>query len=112
VIVANFNAFGIASVPYKADAPLVIDADAVLPDPVPDQRFEPVIGRNAKVIKALCSIHHSQLAPRNGLNLIRQFFGEIANPDSLSWLVLGVRPAGKYPWGTGCRAAAFFRLLP
>jgi MSHA biogenesis protein MshQ len=31
VIVANFNTFSIASVPHKADAPLVIDADAVLP---------------------------------------------------------------------------------
>jgi len=42
VVINNFNVAGVSIVPDKAHAPLIIDADAVLPGPAAAQGFQPV----------------------------------------------------------------------
>src|SRR5258708_6072470 len=48
MIVGYFHLFGVGSGPDETDAPLVVDADAVLAGAVASQRFEPVAGRKSQ----------------------------------------------------------------
>ena len=52
MIVDNLDIPGIRVLPYKADPPLIIDADAPLSGAVPGELLEPVSGRRAQEIKA------------------------------------------------------------
>jgi len=49
VIIDNFDVFGISANPAKAYAPLVINADAVLPLAVAGELLEAVCRRNSKI---------------------------------------------------------------
>jgi len=88
VIVTNLDALGVAVLPHEADAPLVVDADAVLPAAIARQRFQPVRRRNAQIIKTLCGIQHPQLAPRDDLDLVGQLPAEQTRPDALRRFVV------------------------
>jgi hypothetical protein len=46
----------IFSLPAKANAPLVIDSDALLPEAVPFQGFQPVAGRNSQIVEPACLV--------------------------------------------------------
>ena len=81
VTVANLDALGAAAVPHETDAPLVIDADAVLPGALPRKRFKSVRWRDAQVVQAPSGVEHPQLASRHFLNLIWQFLGKAPLPD-------------------------------
>ena len=48
--------------PHEADPPLVVDPDAVLPCSITLQSFEPVAGRDAKVIEHRRRTHLTKLA--------------------------------------------------
>ena len=50
VVVHDFDLVGAVGVPHKADAPLVIDADAVLPFAVALQGFKLVVWRDSQAI--------------------------------------------------------------
>jgi hypothetical protein len=80
VIVANFNTIHASLVPDKTHAPLIVNPDAVLSNPIAYQRFQPVIRRNAKIIQSLRRINHPELSAGNGLDLVRQFLGELTKP--------------------------------
>ena len=45
MVINNFNLLCMAIYPYEANAPLVVDANAVLPRAVTAQSFEPVARR-------------------------------------------------------------------
>jgi hypothetical protein len=49
VVVGDFDFFGIATFPAKADAILIINPEAVLASAVPVQRFQAVAGRNREL---------------------------------------------------------------
>lgn len=51
--------------PHEADAPLVVDPDAVLTGSITLERFEPVAGRNAEVLQDLSGPHLTKLAQRH-----------------------------------------------
>nr|BFF06767.1 hypothetical protein GCM10023233_17360 [Brevibacterium otitidis] len=50
--------------PDEADAPLVVDLDAVLPRPVALQEFDPVAGRNPKLVELVRRVEKQQLHER------------------------------------------------
>jgi len=51
VIVRDLNFKRVAVTPFEADPPLIVDPNAVLAFPVPPQRFEPIVGRDPKILK-------------------------------------------------------------
>jgi hypothetical protein len=63
VIVDNLDIVRVSVLPPKADAPLVVDANAVLTLSVTAQRFEPIAGRDAQVLKRACSMQVQELSP-------------------------------------------------
>ncbi len=65
MIIDNLNVMGVARAPPKADPPQSVDADAVLPQSVALQFFQPVRGRYAKVIERGRSVEHPEL-PKGG----------------------------------------------
>jgi hypothetical protein len=62
VVINNFNIAGIAACPDKANAPLVIDANAVLAFSVTLQSLKPVVWRYAQIIQPRGPVKHLQLA--------------------------------------------------
>ena len=48
MVVSDLDLFGIVSGPDEADAPLVVDADAMLAGTITAQRLEPVAGRESQ----------------------------------------------------------------
>lgn len=52
VVISNFYLASVPSFPKKADTPLVIDANAMLPGPVALEHFQTIAGWNAKGFKA------------------------------------------------------------
>src|SRR5258708_38857087 len=51
--------------PAEADTPLLIDADAVLPGPVPGELLQAVAGRNPHAVSPVRGVEHRQLTPGN-----------------------------------------------
>ena len=74
--------------PAEADAPLVVDADAVLPFPIPLQGFQTITGRNAQIVQASCGMHLIELARSQGCDRLRNAPDELAVEDRLGVLVL------------------------
>jgi hypothetical protein len=63
VIIDHFDGMGVVVDPTKADAPLAIDADAVLAGAIASERFQPVPRRSTQIVEAYCGIQHEQLDP-------------------------------------------------
>jgi len=63
VIVDNLDIVRVTVLPPKADAPLVVDANAVLTLSVAAQRFEPIAGRDTQVLNRACSMYVQELSP-------------------------------------------------
>lgn len=62
MVVHNFNPIRAIVVPDKTDAPLVVDADAVLALAIPHQHFQPVARRATQEIQRRRGFQLSQLA--------------------------------------------------
>jgi len=67
VIVHDFDLVGVSISPDEADAPLVVDANAVLPRSIVLQCLEPVPRRNPQGIKSRRGVQLRQLAPCHGM---------------------------------------------
>ena len=65
MVIDNLNFVRVARTPTKADPPLSVDADAVLPGSVPLQLFKSVRRGYAQVIKRRRSVEHAEL-PKGG----------------------------------------------
>lgn len=90
VVVNNFNFVRVSGIPAEADAPLIVDADAVLPGPVPLKGFKAVAGRNAESLQGGGGIEDVELV--NGpLEKIGRKAGALALPELLRLLVAEVR---------------------
>jgi len=87
VIVHDFDLVGIAIFPYKADAPLVVDANAVLPCPVVLQGLKPVARWEAQGVKARCGVQLRELTPGNGVQCRRQAANVFTGEDAGGVLV-------------------------
>jgi len=62
VIVHNFDLVGVAFAPTKADSPLVIDADAVLPLSVALESFKPIARRHSYLPQVCGCVQRQQFA--------------------------------------------------
>jgi len=62
VVVNDLDVMGIIALPHKADAPLFVDPDAMLPLPVTAQRLQIIGRRNAQHFKGGCFVQVSFIA--------------------------------------------------
>lgn len=67
MIIDNFNVMRAAFIPAEDEAPLVVDADAVLPLAPAFQGLQPVARRNAQIAQLGGRMQHIQLSPRHAL---------------------------------------------
>jgi hypothetical protein len=51
MVINDSDVFCIGACPREADAPLIVDADAVLAVPVPGKGFEAIAGREAEKVE-------------------------------------------------------------
>jgi hypothetical protein len=56
--------------PLEANPPLIVDADAVLAEPIAVQSFEAVAWRNPEVVKLLGRVDRKKLGSCTALNLV------------------------------------------
>ena len=61
VVVNDLDFVGITIVPAKADPPLIIDPDTVLPGAIALELLEPVARRDTKVVQRFGGVHGHQL---------------------------------------------------
>jgi len=65
VVVNDLNPFWTSVAPPKADTPLIIDSDTVLPRTITAQTLKPVARRNPKILQTTRSVNLTQLAQRD-----------------------------------------------
>ena len=79
VIIDDRNGVCISALPAKADAPLIIHANAVLPRAIALQLLQAIAGWHAKIVQAFRRVYDHELAQHRTL----QLGGETSNPRSL-----------------------------
>jgi len=72
MIIHNFNVMRVLALPAEANAPLVVDADAVLSGAVALQGFQVIAGRQPQVAQLARTVKLRELAERHALDLRRQ----------------------------------------
>ncbi len=92
MVVFDFDVMGGVLLPHKRDAVLSVDADAVLPLPVPFERFQTICRGSAQVAQAMGSVEHLQFAPGNAPEGLRHTPG-----------LSGVLAAGNMLGGVVCK---------
>lgn len=85
VIVGDFDVTGVRRLPHKADAPLIVDTDAVLAGPVALESFQPVAWRGEQVLPMVGLIQIDKLAAGRFLDIRRQLSGPLATVDFLGF---------------------------
>jgi hypothetical protein len=75
MIVRQFDVFGVAFVPYKADSPLIVDTNTVLSRPIPNKGFKAVSRGNTQIKNRLRSMNHDKLPISNALYVRRNSLG-------------------------------------
>jgi len=73
MVIHDFNIVSIPFPPNKADAPLVVDADAVLPSAIAMQRFEPITRWRGQIAQVCRSIDLCQLSLRDSFDGTKPF---------------------------------------
>jgi len=76
MIVSYFYVINAVIMPFKANAPLVVDPDTVLSFPVSFQCLKVVCRRDSKVFKVSGSMDHDKLPFSDPLNILRQIPGK------------------------------------
>ena len=87
VVVDEFDVGGAAGAPCEADAPLVVDADAVLACPVAGELLQPVVWRYAEVVDALGGVDENELVVCELAEFRAKSLDVAALPDRLGVLV-------------------------
>lgn len=67
VVVDDLDVEGIGGTPDEADAPLIVDADAVLASTIALERLEAIAGRNAQVGEGVGRIEDDEFPKRDAL---------------------------------------------
>jgi hypothetical protein len=88
VVIRDFHIFSALALPEKANAPLVIDPDAVLPLSVASERLKPVPGRNLKVFDIGGAVKDQEFSQCGSLDVTWNLPGTVPteNPFGLSVL--------------------------
>jgi hypothetical protein len=77
MVVCYFNVIGVSVFPTKADPPLIVDPDTVLPFAVSLQGFQPVPRRNAKVLKVPGQVKIQEPPPCNAFDRTKPRYVQI-----------------------------------
>ena len=76
-----------AIAPSETDAPLFVDANAVLPSAGTPQRLEPVARRHPQIVQSACGLKHQEFRPRPSLDPYWQAANGVAREDGRATLV-------------------------
>jgi hypothetical protein len=68
VVIHNLNVIRIPITPSEADAPLVVDPNAVCPGAITPEQFKLVLRRHAKILQAPCLMEVQEFPPRSPLD--------------------------------------------
>ncbi len=82
MVINDFYRIHAPVLPDKANSPLIIDPNAVSPQPITSQRFQPIARRNSKGFKLGRCVQHVQFALSDDLNRLK-FFAENAQKNLL-----------------------------
>jgi len=69
MVVNDLNLRCVTDAPSKADAPLVVDANAVLAGPIALELLEPVARRNAEIVQGFGGVDGDEFAEHRPLKL-------------------------------------------
>ncbi|OIP90209.1 MAG: hypothetical protein AUK24_04880 [Syntrophaceae bacterium CG2_30_49_12] len=69
MVINDLNVVGMAALEAEAYAPLIVNADAPLPDPVALQLLQPIIRWNTQVFQLFRTVEHRQLAQSHDLDI-------------------------------------------
>lgn len=83
MVIDDLNTLRMALSPEKANSPLVIDANAMLPLSIPFERFKPIRSRQSKIFQSDSRINRVELHKCPPLNLARESFHKLTLEDSL-----------------------------
>jgi hypothetical protein len=78
MIINDFDISGFVIDPFKANAPLIVDSDAVLSGSVPLQFFKMIARRSQQILQIHGIIQVDQFTPGSVLNLLEQLCGNNA----------------------------------
>ncbi len=73
MVIRDLYILSVASIPFEANAPLIIDANAILTGPIASQLLQAISRRHSQVLQGHGAIEHSQFAQRDLLNIGGQF---------------------------------------
>src|SRR5438105_4659179 len=74
--------------PLKTDAPLIVDADAVLAFPITLQRFEPVAGQRRQIMQDVGGFKAIELEPSRPLDARERFHALAGREISCSLIAI------------------------
>src|SRR5437868_12824238 len=81
VIIDDLDLVRMAFLPDKANPPLIVDPDRVLPASITSESLKPIGGRHTQIIEPSGIVEKTQLAKRASLNVRRQPATGVARPD-------------------------------
>jgi hypothetical protein len=84
VVVDDLDIERITVLPPEAEAPLIVDANAVLSGAIPFELLQPIAGGNAKVLEPLSRVDQAKLSQHKPLELGRKAADRFAPEQALS----------------------------
>jgi hypothetical protein len=85
MVVDDFDMRRSSFIPHKTDAPLVVDPDRMLSQPIGPQGFKTIAGRHPEIAQYPGLIQKTQLSESDVLNVRRQFSALAARPDQFGF---------------------------
>src|SRR6266404_1905214 len=83
VVVDDFDALSTSISPNEAEAPLIVDPNAILTRAAAAQRLQPISGRSGQIAQFFCIMELPQFSLRRALNIARQPRCELAMEQGL-----------------------------
>jgi hypothetical protein len=65
MVVDDVDLHGAKITPTEDNAPLIIDPNAVQPDPIPNQRLQTIFWRRSKIRKSVCVMENVEFSSSN-----------------------------------------------
>jgi hypothetical protein len=95
VVIDDLDIMRVTAVPDKADPPLIVDPNTMLPLSRPLQFFKPVCRRYQQIGKNASIMEHTQLSSRCLLNIRRKLPGNCPMPNLFGLLAFEAFYHGK-----------------
>jgi hypothetical protein len=83
----QFRHRGFAIDPAKTKAPLVVDADAILPVAIPAELLKSIAGRYAQVVERISGVKQRELTQCRPLQTSSEFFNALVPKEAFGFLV-------------------------